>query len=126
MSGFKGQETYSIDNKGRVNIPAKMRKAISPEAREQWLEKHRNYEATAETRKKLSAINKGRVCSDATRRKISAAHSTPEMRARKSAWSKGHTLSPEARNRIRVSMLGNQRGRKQWKSTFKTPLFVSN
>lgn len=32
MGFFKGQETYSIDNKGRVNIPAKMRKSISPEA----------------------------------------------------------------------------------------------
>lgn len=32
MAFFKGQETYSIDNKGRVSIPAKMRKSISPEA----------------------------------------------------------------------------------------------
>ncbi|GAB1371035.1 division/cell wall cluster transcriptional repressor MraZ [Candidatus Kapaibacterium sp.] len=32
MAFFKGQETYSIDNKGRVNIPSKMRKSISPEA----------------------------------------------------------------------------------------------
>lgn len=32
MGFFKGQETYSIDNKGRVNIPAKMRKSITPEA----------------------------------------------------------------------------------------------
>lgn len=32
MAFFKGQETYSIDNKGRVNIPVKMRKSISPEA----------------------------------------------------------------------------------------------
>lgn len=32
MGFFKGQETYSIDNKGRVNIPAKMRKSIAPEA----------------------------------------------------------------------------------------------
>jgi MraZ protein len=32
MAFFKGQEQYSIDNKGRVNIPAKMRKSISPEA----------------------------------------------------------------------------------------------
>ncbi len=29
MAFFKGQETYSIDNKGRVSIPAKMRKYIS-------------------------------------------------------------------------------------------------
>ena len=32
MAFFKGQETYSIDSKGRVNIPAKMRKSISPDA----------------------------------------------------------------------------------------------
>jgi transcriptional regulator MraZ len=32
MTFFKGQEQYSIDAKGRVNIPAKMRKCISPEA----------------------------------------------------------------------------------------------
>ncbi len=32
MSFFKGQETFSLDNKGRVNIPAKMRRALSPDA----------------------------------------------------------------------------------------------
>jgi MraZ protein len=32
MSFFKGRELYSVDAKGRVNIPAKMRKSISPEA----------------------------------------------------------------------------------------------
>lgn len=32
MAFFKGQETYSIDAKGRVNVPAKMRKSISPDA----------------------------------------------------------------------------------------------
>lgn len=32
MSFFKGQETYSIDDKGRVNVPTKMRKSIAPEA----------------------------------------------------------------------------------------------
>ncbi len=32
MGFFKGQEIYSIDAKGRVNIPAKMRKCISPDA----------------------------------------------------------------------------------------------
>ncbi len=32
MAFFKGQETFSLDAKGRVSIPAKMRKAISPEA----------------------------------------------------------------------------------------------
>lgn len=32
MAFFKGQELYSIDAKGRVNIPSKMRKSIAPEA----------------------------------------------------------------------------------------------
>lgn len=32
MAFFKGQETYSIDAKGRVSVPAKMRRSISPEA----------------------------------------------------------------------------------------------
>ena len=32
MAFFKGQETYSIDARGRVNVPAKMRKSISPDA----------------------------------------------------------------------------------------------
>ena len=32
MSNFKGREIYSLDKKGRVNIPAKMRKCISPDA----------------------------------------------------------------------------------------------
>lgn len=32
MSFFKGHEIYSIDNKGRVNIPVKMRKELSPQA----------------------------------------------------------------------------------------------
>ena len=32
MAFFKGQELHSIDNKGRVNIPAKMRRSISPDA----------------------------------------------------------------------------------------------
>jgi len=32
MSFFKGREIYSVDAKGRVNVPAKMRKSISPEA----------------------------------------------------------------------------------------------
>lgn len=34
MAFFKGQELYSIDSKGRVNIPAKMRKSIQPEAQD--------------------------------------------------------------------------------------------
>ncbi len=37
MSRFKGIETYSLDNKGRVNIPAKMRKNISPEANDTFV-----------------------------------------------------------------------------------------
>lgn len=37
MAFFKGQETYSIDNKGRVNVPAKMRKAISAEANDTFV-----------------------------------------------------------------------------------------
>jgi len=37
MSFFKGQEVFSIDNKGRVNIPAKMRKALSPEANDTFI-----------------------------------------------------------------------------------------
>ncbi|MCS6808127.1 MAG: division/cell wall cluster transcriptional repressor MraZ [Bacteroidota bacterium] len=32
MSFFKGQETYSIDDKGRVNVPTKMRKYLQPES----------------------------------------------------------------------------------------------
>lgn len=32
MTFFKGQEIYSIDAKGRVNIPSKMRKSLVPEA----------------------------------------------------------------------------------------------
>jgi MraZ protein len=32
MSSFKGSFNYTIDNKGRINIPAKMRKNLSPEA----------------------------------------------------------------------------------------------
>jgi len=30
MGFFKGQELYSIDHKGRVNVPAHMRKSIDP------------------------------------------------------------------------------------------------
>jgi len=37
MAFFKGQETYSIDVKGRVNIPAKMRKSISPDAQDTFV-----------------------------------------------------------------------------------------
>lgn len=37
MSFFQGEETYSIDSKGRVNIPAKMRKALAPEANDTFM-----------------------------------------------------------------------------------------
>ena len=37
MAFFKGQETYSIDNKGRVNIPSKMRKSVSPDANDTFV-----------------------------------------------------------------------------------------
>ena len=33
MAGFKGQAEYSVDSKGRVAIPAKMRNAMHPEAK---------------------------------------------------------------------------------------------
>ncbi len=32
MAGFKGQAEYSVDVKGRIAIPAKMRAALSPDA----------------------------------------------------------------------------------------------
>lgn len=37
MAFFKGQEFYSIDSKGRINIPAKMRKSLSPEANDTFV-----------------------------------------------------------------------------------------
>lgn len=37
MAFYKGQETYSVDSKGRVNIPAKMRRALSPEAQDTFV-----------------------------------------------------------------------------------------
>jgi MraZ protein len=33
MAGFKGQAEYSVDSKGRVAIPAKMRTVLNPEAK---------------------------------------------------------------------------------------------
>ncbi len=33
MAGFKGNASYSVDSKGRVAIPAKMRNAMNPEAK---------------------------------------------------------------------------------------------
>jgi MraZ protein len=37
MAGFKGQASYSVDAKGRVAIPAKMRAAMSPEAKSTFI-----------------------------------------------------------------------------------------
>lgn len=33
MAGFKGQAEYSVDSKGRVAVPAKMRSVLKPEAK---------------------------------------------------------------------------------------------
>ncbi len=33
MAGFKGQAEYSVDSKGRVAVPAKMRAVLTPEAK---------------------------------------------------------------------------------------------
>ena len=33
MAGFKGQAEYSVDSKGRLAIPAKMRNVLSPDAK---------------------------------------------------------------------------------------------
>ena len=37
MSSFKGQFHYSLDAKGRLNIPAKFRRALAPEANETFV-----------------------------------------------------------------------------------------
>lgn len=37
MASFKGQAEYSVDSKGRVAIPAKMRSALSPEAKNSFI-----------------------------------------------------------------------------------------
>jgi MraZ protein len=37
MSAFKGSYIHSIDNKGRINLPAKLRKYISPEANDTFI-----------------------------------------------------------------------------------------
>ena len=37
MSSFKGSYSYSVDEKGRVNLPAKLRKYVSPEANETFV-----------------------------------------------------------------------------------------
>lgn len=36
MPSFKGQYKHSVDSKGRVSFPAKLRKSLSPEAQEQF------------------------------------------------------------------------------------------
>lgn len=37
MSSFKGSYMYSVDEKGRVSLPAKLRKYVSPEANDTFI-----------------------------------------------------------------------------------------
>lgn len=37
VSAFKGSYEYSIDNKGRINIPAKLKKYVSPDANDTFV-----------------------------------------------------------------------------------------
>ncbi len=37
MSSFKGRYSYSVDSKGRIALPAKLRKSVSPEANETFI-----------------------------------------------------------------------------------------
>jgi MraZ protein len=37
MSSFKGSYTHSVDEKGRVSLPAKLRKCVSPDANETFV-----------------------------------------------------------------------------------------
>lgn len=37
VAGFKGQAEYSVDGKGRVPVPAKMRKSMNPDARDAFV-----------------------------------------------------------------------------------------
>jgi len=37
VSSFKGSMTYAVDEKGRINIPAKFRKDLSPKARKTFV-----------------------------------------------------------------------------------------
>ncbi len=37
MSSFKGSYKYSVDSKGRTNIPARLKKYVSPEANETFV-----------------------------------------------------------------------------------------
>jgi MraZ protein len=40
MASFYGSFDYSVDAKGRVNVPAKFRKALSPEAEDTFIVSH--------------------------------------------------------------------------------------
>ena len=37
MSSFKGSYNYSVDSKGRINIPSRLRKYLSPEANDTFI-----------------------------------------------------------------------------------------
>ncbi len=37
MSSFKGRYAYSVDNKGRIALPAKLRKSVSPAANDTFI-----------------------------------------------------------------------------------------
>lgn len=37
MAGFKGKYDFSIDDKGRISLPAKLRKNVSPEAKDGFI-----------------------------------------------------------------------------------------
>ena len=37
MSSFKGSYTYSVDSKGRINFPSRLRKSVSPEANDTFV-----------------------------------------------------------------------------------------
>jgi MraZ protein len=37
VSSFKGSYSYSVDSKGRINIPAKLRKYVSPDANDTFV-----------------------------------------------------------------------------------------
>ena len=37
LSSFKGSYSYSVDSKGRINIPAKLRKYVSPDANDTFI-----------------------------------------------------------------------------------------
>lgn len=37
MSSFKGSYTYAVDEKGRVNLPSKLRKYLSPESNDTFV-----------------------------------------------------------------------------------------